>query len=139
MMTSSEAGAGAPRAVVAGHGDFAAGIISAVDQISGRGSVFRAVSNSGLDPAALLEVLGNAVAGHGARAIFTDLPAGSCTIAARRCARERPGLAVVTGANLAMLLDFALKGGDGASAARAAERGREAIIVTLAAEPGGAH
>ena len=143
-MTSSAGRAAAesvaPRAVVAGHGEFPSGVISAVQQISGRGDVFRGLSNAGLDAAALLAALGEAVAAHGARVIFTDLPAGSCTIAARKLARDRPGLAVVTGANLTMLLDFALKGGDGtAAAARAAERGREAIGVAPAPEGGGAH
>ena len=38
--------------------------------------------------------------------IFTDLPAGSCTMAARRLLRERPAVVLVTGANLATLLDF---------------------------------
>jgi len=140
MTSSGEAHDAAPRAVVAGHGTFAAGIISAVEQISGRGSVFAAVTNAGLDAVGLDAAMREAVARHGARVVFTDLPAGSCTIAARRCAREGAGLAVVTGANLSMLLDYALKADDGAAAARAAARGRDAIVVVDAgAEAGGAH
>ncbi|HLA90803.1 MAG TPA: hypothetical protein VJL28_10285 [Gemmatimonadaceae bacterium] len=140
MPSSAEAPREGPRAVVAGHGGFAAGVISAVELISGRGEVFRGLSNAGLDSAALDAALREAVAAHRARVVFTDLPAGSCTIAARRLAREHAGLAVVTGANLSMLLDFALKGGDVPTAARrAAERGREAIVAFTAAEGGGAH
>lgn len=139
MTSSAGPPAGGPAAVVAGHGAFAAGIISAVEQIIGRGSVFTGVSNAGLDAAGLDAAIRDAVASHGARVIFTDLPAGSCTIAARRCAREHPGVAVVTGANLSMLLDFALKGGDGA-VARAAARGRDAIlVVATGAGAGDAH
>lgn len=41
--------------------------------------------------------------------IFTDLPAGSCTMAVRRMIRERPGVLLVTGANLSLLLDFAMQ------------------------------
>ena len=37
-----------PRAIVAGHGDFPDGMVSAVEQISGRGGVFIALSNKGL-------------------------------------------------------------------------------------------
>ncbi len=50
--------------------------------------------------------LRDAVAMAGAQVIFTDLPAGSWTIAARRVQRERPEVVVVTGANLPALLDF---------------------------------
>lgn len=132
-MTSNERAAGAegaaPRGVVAGHGEFAAGMISAVQQISGRGEVFRGVTNAGLDPVALLAALDAAVQSHRARVVFTDLPAGSCTIAARRCAHARPGLAVVTGANLPMLLEYALAGTGTLALERAAERGRGAIVV----------
>jgi PTS system N-acetylgalactosamine-specific IIA component len=75
--------------------------------------------------------------------IFTDLPAGSCTIAARRVARALPGVVVVTGANLSALLGWALGPEDGAAAcARAVERGRGAMAVlpgAVPAEGGGAH
>ena len=139
MRNSGSSGPGAPRAVVAGHGEFAAGMISAVQLISGRGDVFRGLSNAGLDASALLDAMDEAVVAHGARVVFTDLPAGSCTIAARRLAHSRPAITVVTGANLSMLLDYALKGEDGAAAAaRAAGRGREAIGVTPSTEGGGA-
>ena len=40
----ARAGDGAPRAIVAGHGDFAAGSISAVQQITGRGDAARSAS-----------------------------------------------------------------------------------------------
>ena len=134
MTTSSVATRGSsasePRAVVAGHGDFATGIIAAVQQISGVGHRFRAVSNAALGASALDAVLREAVLALGATVVFTDLPAGSCTIAARRLAHDLPNLAVVTGANLPMLLDYALSGGDGlAAVARAVGKGRDAIVL----------
>lgn len=120
--------------MIAGHGDFAAGVISAVHQICGLGGRFRPLSNAGLDAAAIDLALRALLDTSGAAVVFTDLPAGSCTLAARRIARERPGLAVVTGANVAMLLDFAFQEATDATAAasaaaHAAEKGREAILV----------
>jgi PTS system N-acetylgalactosamine-specific IIA component len=74
--------------------------------------------------------LSAAVDATGAHVIFTDLPAGSCTLAARRVHRERGGLTIIAGANLPMLLDFVLRDDAGpAEAAVAAERGREHIRV----------
>jgi len=124
---SSQAG---PRAVVAGHGTFAAALMSAVARISGKAEVFVAVSNEGLDARGVEEAIGKALKQHGASVIFTDLPAGSCTMAARRIARLDSSISIVTGATVAMVLDFAL--GAGASEPdlrRAAESGRSAIVV----------
>lgn len=99
-------------------------------RISGKNDVFRAVSNEGLDARGVEEAIAAALKAHAATVVFTDLPAGSCTMAARRIARLDSSISIVTGATVAMLLDFAL--GTGASEAdlrRAAECGREAIVV----------
>jgi PTS system N-acetylgalactosamine-specific IIA component len=114
-----------PRAVIAGHGGFAAGMISAVAQVSGLGGRYVPVSNTGLSPQALEEVLRTAVADSGATVIFTDLPAGSCTMAARRLARGTPGLQVVAGVALPTLLSFVC----GSDLATATARGRDAIAI----------
>jgi mannose/fructose-specific phosphotransferase system component IIA len=118
--------------VVAGHGTFAAGIVSAVHQITGRGDRFVAVSNEGQGAAELEARLAALVEAAGASVIFTDLPAGSCSLAARRLQRRRPGLLLVTGVNLPLLLDVAMAdGGDPAEVVRAAlERGRQAMHAT---------
>jgi PTS system N-acetylgalactosamine-specific IIA component len=136
-MTSSASGAGAPRrAIVAGHGDFEAGMVSAVEQISGKGDSYRAVSSRDLSAVAIEETLRATIDADGVRVIFTDLPAGSCTIAARRVAREVPGLVVVTGANLSVLLSWALGTDDSADAwAHMVERGRGAMVVFPATSP----
>lgn len=115
----------APVAIVAGHGSFAEGIRSAVEQIAGRGDCFVAVSNAGLGPGEIEARLREALSSSGARLIFTDLPAGSCTIAARRLQKADPGLVVVTGAALPTVLAYAC-GGD---VAKAAEQGRAALTV----------
>lgn len=123
------------RAIVAGHGDFAAGMLSAVEQITGRGAAFVGMTNRSLGAADLLAQLSQLVDAHDARVIFTDLPAGSCTIAARRLQKERPDLVVVVGANLAALLDFVFAESTTAVAAgHAAEKGRQALMVVAPPE-----
>lgn len=119
------------RAIVAGHGSFASGIISAVEQITGRGSSFLAMSNTGLCLDDIQETLARALDDTGARVIFTDLPAGSCTMAVRRMIRGRPGVLLVTGINLSTLLDFAMQESvDPMAAVNAAlERGRASMAV----------
>lgn len=115
--------------LVAGHGTFAAGLLSAVEQITGRADRFVAVSNEGQGGAEIEARLDALVDAVGARVIFTDLPAGSCSLAARRLQRRRPGLLLVTGVNLPLLLDVALsEDPDAAAGALAAlERGRAAM------------
>lgn len=119
------------RAVVAGHGTFASGIVSAVEQITGRGGQFATISNTGLCLEDIQQTLTRALDDSGARVIFTDLPAGSCTMAVRRLLRERPGVLLVTGINLSLLLDFAMSDGDDpVQAVQAAlERGRASMVV----------
>jgi PTS system N-acetylgalactosamine-specific IIA component len=143
-MTNSAGGAAvARRAIVAGHGEFAQGVVSAVQQITGKGDAFRPLSNRDLGADALEQLIRTTVDANGVRVIFTDLPAGSCTIAARRVARDVPWLTVVTGANLSVLLAWALGTDDSAAAVeRAVERGRSAMAVLpdpAPAEGGGAH
>jgi N-acetylgalactosamine PTS system EIIA component len=129
----------APRALVAGHGDFATGMVSAVDQITGRGSVLVALTNRGLGADEIVRTLREAVVAASAQVIFTDLPAGSWTIAARRVQRERPEIVVVTGANLPALLDFVFQTDSAsADAARhAADKGRGALVVLGGGSVGG--
>ncbi|MCE2900261.1 MAG: PTS sugar transporter subunit IIA [Gemmatimonas sp.] len=119
------------RAIVAGHGSFASGIISALDQITGQGRQFLPVSNTGLCLDDIQGTLAGALDATGARVIFTDLPAGSCTMAVRRMLRDRPGVLLVTGVNLSVLLDFAMQpDADPEAAARTAlERGRASMVV----------
>lgn len=118
------------RAIIAGHGDFAAGLVSAVDAITGRGAIFRAVSGRGHSAVSLEEVLRSTIEASGARVVFTDLQAGSCTMAARRVLRDRADVLFVSGANLPMLLDFALSTETDAivAATHAIARGRDAIV-----------
>lgn len=119
------------RAVVAAHGDLATGLLSAVTQITGRDDVFVGLSNRALSAQDVERLLRETVDAHGAAVVFTDLPAGSCTMAARRLQRERPALVVVTGVNLAALLDFTFAESDDALAAAgdAVEKGRASLAL----------
>ncbi len=134
-MTSSATPAAA-RALVVGHGDFAAGIVSAVEQFGGCGDRFITLSNRDMGLVELEAAIAHAVDG-GVRLVFTDLPAGSTTVAARRVQRTHADLVVATGVSLAALLDFALgaagadgaAGGAGAAALQAMEKGRAAMQV----------
>jgi len=129
---SRDAGAvSAPRAIVAGHGDFADGLVSAVQQITGRGTVFRSISARELSGTALDALLLKSIDETGVRVIFTDMQAGSCSMASRRVLRDRPDVVVVAGANLPMLLDFVFADKLPAieAARHALDRGREAICA----------
>jgi PTS system N-acetylgalactosamine-specific IIA component len=99
--------------------------------------VFVGMSNAGLGAAEIADEMRARLDATGVGVIFTDLPAGSCTIAARRILRERPELVLVTGANLATLLDFAFHAhlAPAEAARHAAEKGRASLTVT-GGEPG---
>jgi PTS system N-acetylgalactosamine-specific IIA component len=118
-------------AIVAGHADFALGLVSAVELITGRGSVLVPVQVKGLCGADIQHLLHDTMLTNGARVIFTDLQAGSCTMAARRVLRELGYGTLVAGANLPMLLDFAMSSDPdvAVAASQAAERGRAAVSV----------
>jgi N-acetylgalactosamine PTS system EIIA component len=140
-MTSSAGGADSlsteslpplpPRAIVAGHGAFPEGMVSAVQQITGFGDVFVAMSNAGLSGEDIEARLRARAAELHVKVFFTDLPGGSATMAARRMMRDTDGIVLVTGANLATLLEFVFRGDErpGEAARHAAEKGRAAIVV----------
>ena len=121
----------APKAIVVGHGEIAMGLVSAVHAITGRADAFVAMSNTGLGPDGIERALRETVDTARMSVIFTDLPAGSCTVAARKVQRQHPGLVVATGTNLAMLLEFVMQLDMPAAeaAARAVARGRETLVL----------
>jgi PTS system N-acetylgalactosamine-specific IIA component len=119
------------RAIVAGHGEFAAGLVSAVEQITGRGDQLLPIAITGLGADDIERLLRDRMIATGVRVVFTDLQAGSCTMAARRVLRGMTDAIVVCGTNLPLLLDFVFnERATPAEAARhAAERGRAAIAL----------
>ena len=125
------------RAIVAGHGDFASGLVSAVDVITGRGAQLVPVAVPGLCAEDIEKLIRERMEESGVKVIFTDLQAGSCTMAARRILRGVDDAVLIAGVNLPTLLDFVFaERMDAIDAARhSAERGRAAITVVGA--PGG--
>jgi mannose/fructose-specific phosphotransferase system component IIA len=119
------------RGVVVCHGPLAGALVGAVEQIAGQERVLIAVSNEGCDRASLEARVAEAV-GAGPAVVFVDMASGSCLFAVLRKLRERDDIRVVTGVNLAMLLDFVFhrEGTAEAAAARAVEVGNKAITVT---------
>ncbi len=93
------------RGVIVSHAAVAQALKSAVATITGVEDALIPVSNDGCDSGALSERLAAAIGGKPA-VLFVDLPGGSCLTSAVRLAKGRTDVAVVTGVNLAMLLDF---------------------------------
>jgi len=121
------------RGIVVSHAAVAQSLVAAVAAIAGVEDALVPVSNEGCDGRALTDRLTAAIGGTPA-VLFVDLPGGSCLTGAVRYARGKPDLAVVTGVNLAMLLDFVFHRDvtPAEAAKRAAEAGARAIRVPAA-------
>jgi PTS system N-acetylgalactosamine-specific IIA component len=119
------------RAIVIGHGDFAAGMQTAVEKITGQGAALLALSVQDRSLVQIEAWLRENLTSSGAQVVFTDLQAGSATMAARKALRDMPQVLLVVGANLPTLLDFVLSNAatPAEAAKHAAERGRAAIVV----------
>ena len=121
------------RGIIVSHAAVALALIAAVESITGVTGALVPVSNDGCDRAALFDKLAEAT-GEGPAILFIDLPGGSCLTGAVSYARGRPDLGVVTGVNLAMLLDFVFHRdlAPAAAAERAAAAGTRAIRTPAA-------
>jgi mannose/fructose-specific phosphotransferase system component IIA len=93
------------RGVVVCHGGLAGALVQAAEQISGLGGALIPVSNTGCDRDALEDRVLAAVDSHPA-VVFVDLASGSCLVAVLKRLRNEQLVKVVTGVNLAMLVDF---------------------------------
>ena len=114
--------------VIVAHTEVAKALLAAVQAIAGDDAGLVAVSNRGCDRDALTRQLEAAMGGRPA-VVFTDMAGGSCAHTAVALARGRSDLKVVTGVNLAMLVDFAFHRDlpVEAAARRAVEIGRTAV------------
>lgn len=121
--------------IVLAHAEVAQAFVSAVGAIAGEEHGLVPVSNEGCDRKAIVERLEQAIAGRPS-VVFADLPGGSCAFSAAAYARAHPEVRVVTGVNLAMLLDFAFHRDvtPEEAARRAVDTGKGA--VRLAGAPG---
>jgi mannose PTS system EIIA component len=93
------------RGVVVCHGPMAGALVQAAEQISGLDAALIPVSNMGCDRDTLEQRVLAAVDQHPA-VVFVDMASGSCLIAVLKRLRADPSVRVVTGVNLAMLVDF---------------------------------
>src|SRR6201988_2213167 len=93
------------RGIIVSHAAVAQALVAAVTVITGIEDALTPVSNEGCGTEALAERLRDAV-GEGPAVLFVDLPGGSCMTSSTRYAKQHADIAVVTGVNLAMLLDF---------------------------------
>jgi mannose/fructose-specific phosphotransferase system component IIA len=93
------------RGVVVCHGALAGALVNATEQISGVSGALIPVSNTGCDRETLEERVLAAVDARPA-VVFVDLASGSCLFAVLKRLRSEQLVKVVTGVNLAMLVDF---------------------------------
>ena len=121
------------RGIIVSHAAVAQALVTAVKVITGIEDALTPVSNEGCGTEALAERLRDAV-GEGPAVLFVDLPGGSCMTSSTRYAKQHADIAVVTGVNLAMLLDFVFHRDvtPAEAAKRAVDAGAKAIRVTAA-------
>jgi len=118
------------RGVVVCHGTLAGALVQAAQQISGLEGALIPVSNSGCDRDTLEDRVLAAVDGHPA-VVFVDLASGSCLFAVLNRLRSGQSVKVVTGVNLAMLVDFVFHRSlsPAEAASRAAAAGEKSIRI----------
>ncbi len=94
------------RGLIIAHSSLAAGLVAAVQQISGMDAdALQPLTNEGQSPEDLVAAIRSAV-GDAPAVLFTDLGSGSCAFVARKVALLRGDTAVICGVNLPVLLDF---------------------------------
>ena len=108
MTRSSPGTAGRVLGIIVGHGELPRALLDAATSIVGETDGITVISNKDYSAADLVARLTHAVdaAGSDSVIVFVDMFGSSCSTAGARVQRERPGVAVVCGVNLPMLIRF---------------------------------
>lgn len=128
------------RGLLVTHGELGHVLAATAERIVGAAGGIEVLSNEGHSRESLARAVEERLAAwHGAEGVvLTDVPGGSCTVAALSRLAAFPHVRAVSGVNLTMLVDF-LANRERAGAAEMAERletrGRAAVRI-LAAPPG---
>lgn len=105
--------------VLTGHGQFAAGLASALFMIAGEQSAFDVVTfeeeKAGEFPQKLRTTLEQAAQAGSGVLVFCDLMGGTPFNQAMMCSQDIPGVQVVSGTNLPMLLEVCVSRGEDTS------------------------
>ncbi len=94
------------RGLVVSHGRLAHAFVDAVREICGEEGGLVPISNEGCSTEELERRIEKELEDPAPAIVFSDLPSGSCTFAARHLAHRHEGLGVVGGVNLPLLIDF---------------------------------
>jgi len=132
----SDPGSNAPArvpALIVTHADLGAGLVHAAESVVGKVEDVALLSNENLSRADLEEAIEASVRSweHGGL-LLTDFWGGSCHTCGASAARRHGEVIIVTGVNLALLLDYLYnrdKLNVGALAERLQQKGRDSIRV----------
>lgn len=102
--------AGSIIGIIITHGNLAEELLATVKMIVGETHDCYAMSGSELCDEDVAARINDLIAGGGRRAVvFVDYFGGSCSASTMRATRELPGVRVISGVNLPILLDFVNK------------------------------
>lgn len=118
--------------VIVTHAGLAAALNEAVARVAGAANGLITVSNDGCSADEIRRRIDAALAGEsdGGTIVFVDLAGGSCAVASLLALGDRDRVRILSGVNLAMLVDFALRRQDlalDAMVERLLQRGRNSI------------
>jgi mannose/fructose-specific phosphotransferase system component IIA len=116
------------KGIVLTHAELSESLVRAVYEITGDDESLVAISNAGLGHDRLCDLVAELTL-DSPTVVFVDLPGGSCLQAVVTATREKTDVALVSGVNLPMLLDFVFNRNSTAveAAKRATSVGTQAI------------